>query len=97
MEIFASANLGAAGMPLRFDGGTLATSASFLMNRATTLAAGGLWVRDGYDAEVPVLSLTDGATKTTFGREGVRAPAFAGGMGFFVENGVIRAARAATS
>ncbi|MFO1208401.1 MAG: autotransporter-associated beta strand repeat-containing protein [Amaricoccus sp.] len=41
LEVDADANLGAPSTPLSFGGGTLHTTASFAMNRATTLNAGG--------------------------------------------------------
>jgi|GEM_PF-1986578 len=50
------ANLGAATASLGFDGGTLSTTASFAMNRATTLKAGG-----------GVIDVADGTTLTFSG------------------------------
>ncbi|MBV8798092.1 MAG: autotransporter-associated beta strand repeat-containing protein, partial [Hyphomicrobiales bacterium] len=41
LQVSSDANLGAAAGPLSFDGGTLATTASFSTARATTLNAGG--------------------------------------------------------
>jgi len=64
--------------------------------KTATVAAGGLWVRDPYDSGTPVLRLTDGTTRATFAQRGVRAPAFLGSTGFFVQNGKLRASEAAT-
>ncbi|MFO1141627.1 MAG: autotransporter-associated beta strand repeat-containing protein [Amaricoccus sp.] len=55
LEVDANANLGLPTTPLSFGGGTLHTTASFAMNRATTLNAGG-----GTFATDAVTQLTEG-------------------------------------